>query len=186
MSTNPRKKIIINEILFWKQNKLLPEQYCDFLMTLYTEGEDIPGEKEISHKKSVIATEKRNSILLSVFLLLVAAILLVGLVLLSSNVWIVAILVGVVGLIFLIGSFIFANKNFILSSMLQVGAALLILGISVKISITYFPGNELVLYTLLIANCLMWIISGIKLKLIYFTISGALCIVAILSYMFFF
>lgn len=36
--TNPRKKIILNEILFWKQNKLLPEHYCDFLAALYTEG----------------------------------------------------------------------------------------------------------------------------------------------------
>ncbi|PKC51915.1 hypothetical protein RhiirA1_482678 [Rhizophagus irregularis] len=41
---NTRKQIILNEILFWKQNKLLPEHYCDFLMTLYTEGEVEPEE----------------------------------------------------------------------------------------------------------------------------------------------
>ena len=33
-----RKQIIIKEIGYWKNNKLLPEQYCDFLLALYTEG----------------------------------------------------------------------------------------------------------------------------------------------------
>ncbi|WP_231563724.1 hypothetical protein [Anoxybacillus sp. KU2-6(11)] len=33
-----RKEIIINEIKYWKQTRLLPEQYCDFLLALYTEG----------------------------------------------------------------------------------------------------------------------------------------------------
>ena len=28
---NQKTNIIINEILFWKQNKMLPEQYCDYL-----------------------------------------------------------------------------------------------------------------------------------------------------------
>ena len=38
---NPqRKRMIISEIKYWKQNKLLPEHYCDFLITLYAQGED--------------------------------------------------------------------------------------------------------------------------------------------------
>lgn len=57
---NPKKQIIINEILFWKQNKLLPEHYCDFLMTLYTEGEDIQLQNHISIKKSIKMKEKRK------------------------------------------------------------------------------------------------------------------------------
>ena len=43
-----RKRMIISEIKYWKQNKLLPEHYCDFLITLYAQGED---------KKEVKATE---------------------------------------------------------------------------------------------------------------------------------
>ncbi|WP_443130793.1 hypothetical protein [Gracilibacillus sp. D59] len=38
-----RKHIIINEINYWKTHHLLPNQYCDFLLALYTEGE---GTKE--------------------------------------------------------------------------------------------------------------------------------------------
>lgn len=34
-----RKTIIIKEIMTWKENRMLPEQYCDYLLTLYTEGD---------------------------------------------------------------------------------------------------------------------------------------------------
>ena len=45
-----RKKIILHEIKYWKQSKLLPEQYCDFLLTLYSGGEEAitPLKKERS------------------------------------------------------------------------------------------------------------------------------------------
>ena len=35
-----RKKIILNEILYWKQNRMLPDTYCDYLLALYSEGEE--------------------------------------------------------------------------------------------------------------------------------------------------
>jgi hypothetical protein len=35
-----RKKIIVDEIKHWKKSRLLPEQYCNFLLTLYTEGQE--------------------------------------------------------------------------------------------------------------------------------------------------
>ena len=50
--SNQRKQIILNEITFWKQNKLLPEHYCDFLMTLYTEGEH-EYEKQIGNAREL-------------------------------------------------------------------------------------------------------------------------------------
>jgi hypothetical protein len=34
-----RKETIVQEIKYWKHNRMLPEQYCDFLLALYTEGE---------------------------------------------------------------------------------------------------------------------------------------------------
>jgi hypothetical protein len=33
-----KTKVILQEIDYWKKNKLLPAHYCDFLTTLYTEG----------------------------------------------------------------------------------------------------------------------------------------------------
>ncbi|MDQ0213904.1 hypothetical protein J2S13_000298 [Oikeobacillus pervagus] len=32
-----RKRMIIKEILLWKENRMLPEQYCDYLPALYCE-----------------------------------------------------------------------------------------------------------------------------------------------------
>lgn len=37
MKTN-RKETIVTEIQYWKRSKLLPDEYCDFLLALYTEG----------------------------------------------------------------------------------------------------------------------------------------------------
>ena len=34
-----RREIIVREIEYWKRSRLLPEQYCDYLLALYTEGE---------------------------------------------------------------------------------------------------------------------------------------------------
>ena len=41
-----RIKTIINEIEYWKEHKLLPNQQCDFLLALYTNGEDIDANLE--------------------------------------------------------------------------------------------------------------------------------------------
>lgn len=45
-----RKQIILSEIDFWKQNNMLPEHYCDYLFTLYTEGEEV---QSVSFPKKV-------------------------------------------------------------------------------------------------------------------------------------
>ena len=46
---NPqRKRMIISEIKYWKQNKLLPAHYCDFLITLYAKGRGSEGSE--SHR----------------------------------------------------------------------------------------------------------------------------------------
>ncbi|MGN8645506.1 hypothetical protein ACTNEO_07520 [Gracilibacillus sp. HCP3S3_G5_1] len=47
-----RKRTIINEIKYWKTHQLLPTQYCDFLLALYTEGEGTTAENVIENKRS--------------------------------------------------------------------------------------------------------------------------------------
>lgn len=37
-----QRQIILKEIQHWKESKLLPAEYCDFLMNLYTEGDPLP------------------------------------------------------------------------------------------------------------------------------------------------
>lgn len=47
---NDRQKIIVDEIKKWQENNLLPDTYCDFLLRLYTEGEE--GAAEVTEEAS--------------------------------------------------------------------------------------------------------------------------------------
>ncbi|MCM2677836.1 hypothetical protein [Alkalicoccobacillus plakortidis] len=49
-----RREIIINEIHYWKQTKLLPEQQCHYLLALYSEGEDELADKSDKKLGSMI------------------------------------------------------------------------------------------------------------------------------------
>ena len=180
--SNPRKKIILNEILFWKQSKLLPEQYCDFLMTLYTEGNDDGLEEEVSHKKAVKSKEKRRMVIIYFFVLLVSITLLAILFMTAQATEVMILFIGLLSIAFIIIAFKVAREKNLLAPLFQVAAALLIFGLSVKISLTYFEQKEWVLYALLIANCLLWLLSGLKLKLLYFTVSGALGLIVLIGY----
>ncbi|KGR78522.1 hypothetical protein [Ureibacillus manganicus] len=182
---NPRKQIILNEILFWKQNKLLPEHYCDFLMTLYSEGTEI-GNEENNAKKAVKAKEKNRNYFLNSLLFLIAMVLITLLFTFDQITLYLLIVVGIVAVLSLVGAIYFSKKQGLLAPILQIVAALLIFSLSVKISISYFPDNLNVLYSLLIANCLLWLGTGILSKLIYFIIAGSLGLIVLIGYQFFF
>ena len=179
--SNQRKQIILNEITFWKKNKLLPEQYCDFLMTLYTEGNNEDEKRIANAKHSVKGQEKRKGQWMFFVFPLLASILCTLLFTIDS-VWLTSILATILAIVTFITAFYFAKKNGLLTSILYISGALLLFGLSVKMCLTFLPGNNLALYGVLVGNNIFWLISGVKLKLIYFTISGILGIVAIIVY----
>ncbi len=51
-----KKEIIIREIQQWKQSRLLPGEYCDFLLALYSQGEGIdePAKPYMSLKLVIL------------------------------------------------------------------------------------------------------------------------------------
>ena len=49
-----RKQIIINEIIYWKKNRMLPEHYCDFLLALYTKGNGLQDQSKNRFKKKYL------------------------------------------------------------------------------------------------------------------------------------
>lgn len=181
-----KKQTILNEILFWKENKLLPVQYCDFLMTLYTEGEEVELPVNQNYKETVKTKEKRKIVFLSLFLFAITFVLLFMLFVPQIYEWMMLILSGVVGIVFIFLGFKGLKKYQLLIPLMHVAAALLILGVSVKVSITFFEGNHILLYILLFLNCFMWTIIGYKAKRIYFTISGILGAVIVIVYPLFF
>ena len=180
LMTNQRKQIIINEITFWKQNKLLPEHYCDFLMTLYTEGEHEKTPVKGNAKKAI--AKKPGGLKLHYFVFPVIALLLISAIYVLSSTWFVLIPALVFGVGCMVAAFYYLKKNEMLAPLLQLTSALVLLFATFNMCLKYFPSNDMALYVTLIANCLLWLLSGIFMKLTYFTVAGGLGLLAIVIY----
>lgn len=183
--SNPRKKIILNEIHFWRESKLLPEHYCDFLATLYTEGQ-YDDQEEVSHKQAILAIEKRKSFLQFFGLLIASFAVLFVLFTFNTLVIFLSVVVIFLALFLIISAFKIAKNKSFLAPLQHILAALLVLGVSLKVSITYFEGNNLILYGILAGNCVMWLLSGVKLKLGYFIVSGVAGLVVLIGFYIFY
>lgn len=67
-----QKKLILQEIRHWRESKLLPAEYCDFLMNLYAEGESLSAEQSYPEKGSASRLSRaKNRILFGLCVLLV-------------------------------------------------------------------------------------------------------------------
>lgn len=176
-----RKQIILNEIAFWKKNKMLPDHYCDFLTSLYTGGDVEGAPLIVEAKQSVLAKEKKATMRKFLIYPVVAIVSLLLLNFLSID-WL-AISIGLVlGFLFaFLGIKLGIQKN-IAAPLLHVSGALLLLVMSVRISTNYFAGNNDALFIALIINCLFWLLLGIWQKLIYFILAGALGLILVITY----
>lgn len=178
---NQRKQIILNEITFWKQNKLLPAHYCDFLMTLYTEGEQSEIEERKQAKGSLLKKSYSKTIALMTLLAAFLGALIYALFTVTNIQWLMPAIVAIVALALMFGTLRLLKQNNALAPLLQVFAALLIFMLSLHVSQTFYPDSKAVLYSLLIANCGLWLGSGIVLKALYFTIPGAVGLLFIIG-----
>ena len=179
--SNQRKQIIVNEIAFWKQNKMLPDHYCDFLTSLYTGGMAEQPDQTVDAKQSILAKERKA--ITSKFLIF--PLLAIGLLIVLRFVpidWLSIAVGGIVGLILSFYGIRFAVKKHLAAPLLHVSGALLLLWMSVQIATTYFVGSNMALYVVISINCLFWIILGSWQKLIYFTLAGGLGIAVIAGY----
>jgi hypothetical protein len=166
MDTKSQKtNIIINEIRFWKQNKMLPDHYCDYLLALYNQGEDL--EETGSKKSKIPMTAFFTSVLVialipfSLFVIYFTEL---------SFVLQTAILAGFVVLLIFSGIY-YSNKELVLPVIL-ITTAMIVLIYSIHLSDSIFRGSQFVTYVVLFCNCFLWLLSGIYLRLLYFTIAG--------------
>lgn len=179
--TQQHKRVIVNEITFWKQNKLLPEHYCDFLIALYTKGEKEETEKKT---KALLAKEKRNQQIGYLFLGMITSALFAALLLITSLAILPILLAGVGIIAFLYIAIKLGNYKSTTTTVLLVCAALLMLTVSFKVWNVYFVQYPTVLIGLIISNCFVWLFIGRSFKLIYFSISGIGGTLIVLVYVF--
>ncbi|OIJ16133.1 hypothetical protein BKP35_03920 [Anaerobacillus arseniciselenatis] len=166
-----RKKIIINEIKYWKKNRLLPEQYCNFLLTLYTEGEET-GKNEQKLNSSV-----SNQLLMLLFM--VIGMTLLGLTFLViyftdfSPLLQTALVIIFSGLMFFLAFFVKKYEQRFAHFFILLGALIVFLA-SIDVIDYLFPNQPLAIMLTVFFTCIVWLFIGKKYKLKYFTISGAI------------
>ncbi|MEK3981183.1 hypothetical protein MKY37_19430 [Psychrobacillus sp. FSL K6-2836] len=180
-----RKQIIMNEIAFWKKNKLLPEHYCDFLLALYAQGENQEDEQVEKASKAVLAKKQKYKVILYSVVGLLTVLLLASLFVVTTTIFIPIILVAIAILSFLYITIKLVKNKSVMAPLLFVCSALLLLGLSFKVWDIYFGDEPLVLIGLIFGNCLIWLFSGLLMKLVYFSISGILGLLLIIGYFIF-
>ncbi len=173
--SDKRKEIIVSEINFWKQNKMLPDHYCDFLLALYAEdASQGQATKSVLHQKPTFRRWWLLTLLVIPISLFVIYFTELSIVLQT------AILTGFVVFIFSLG--FYYSKKGISVTFFYIISALLLLLLPIHIIDVFFPNNAMFLFVALIINCLLWIFLGIKQKLLYFTLSGSIGIIIILYF----
>ena len=181
---NPkRKQIIISEIKYWKQNKLLPAHYCDFLITLYARGEE-DSEQEVKATEGILVKEKKrvNRVLI---LLAAVALLVSGSMFIAVQYPTVTIgLTGAIIMLFLLFTLRKSVAETAVMPFIYILTAFMLLAMSLKIWFVFFEGQTMLLIGLLIVNCTLWLFAGRLLKLLYFTISGAAGLLLIIGFLF--
>ncbi|WP_264738581.1 hypothetical protein [Cytobacillus firmus] len=164
-----RKKVIVNELLYWKKSRMLPDRYCDYLLALYTEGSQ---PKEI--KKQVLYLANL------IFLLLIPiSALLIYFTELSIILQTAILILFIFSCTFFV--FYFSRKAKLMHIPIISAALILLMG-SVWLVSEIYPENQKVLYAVLVTNCVLWLFAGLKFKFQYLWISGTLgCFLIVIS-----
>ena len=176
-----KKETILNEIAFWKTNKLLPAHYCDFLTTLYTGGDDDSDQQE----EAVIRQPLSKAWLLYSAAALLAMIIIAMMYIFSAQYVAIPIAMSVLAIAVIIYMAFQETTTKVLQTLAFAVVALLLFALSVRIASMFAPGNIWVMYSVLVANCVMWLLLGTKMTLTYFTFSGYLGLAIIILFGFF-
>ncbi|MGM0874296.1 MAG: hypothetical protein ACQEWV_05755 [Bacillota bacterium] len=165
-----KKNIIIKEIQYWKSSKLLHETYCDFLLALYTEGNQVEAKTSSQtnqNRKRITAFQGLLYILL--LLLFLATLLVIYFTELSLVLQITTVVFFLIASIVVTAYFI-RKKAFFQVPLSLTFVQLLIVSISLVEYLT--KGDRLWLGGIVVVNCLLWILIGRLYRVLYLLISG--------------
>ena len=170
-----RKKVILNEILYWKQTRILPEKYCDYLLALYSEGElELQVATKPSKKKiRFFLTEIFISLILMTALIVNYFTEVKGAMQMSLFTFFICVLLGIT-------YYQFRKQKTLLYPL--IASAIVLLLMSVRAWELFFPSQTLLLYSILLINCFLWLIAGKKTGYLYFTVAGWLGTAVILYF----
>jgi hypothetical protein len=172
-----RKQIILKEINFWKESRMLPEQYCNYLLTIYSEGSNLQTEKAQTKVRSNIPI---LAILCMLFLPISVYVLYFTELSLNLQIFILGLIL-VFTTVFMIRM---TKKQLIWRHLSYCVLAFLCLEVSIELFSRIFKLTTIGFGIILLLNCLVWILIGLVKKLNYFVISGIACSIIFIAYVF--
>lgn len=165
-----RKAIIIQEILYWKENSLLPNTYCDFLLALYSGGDENQVSSESVIKKNGPAQGKKWFLLFLPLIFLTISLLVIYFTKLS---YLLQMTIG--GVLLIATSYLIVKEGSKIHRIIPLGAAAVMLLLMTIHTVQYFlPGQTTFLGLGILLNCLLWIYIGVKWKMKSFLYSSAI------------
>ncbi|GIN70959.1 hypothetical protein J14TS2_14340 [Bacillus sp. J14TS2] len=173
-----KKTVLLHEINFWKEHKILPEHYCDYLIALYTQGDENQQPKKRKRNKNMFQWEAILSLLLVTFIVVMAVITYITAISFGMQTLFLSIFVVV-----LIFCWFYFRKKKSNPMLVYITAAFLLLFYTVQINAAFFENKTASLYWLLLLNCMMWIVGGLIGKKLFFTLSGFIATLLLLLVM---
>ncbi|MDL4841516.1 hypothetical protein [Aquibacillus rhizosphaerae] len=177
--SDDRTKIIIKEINYWKQYKMLPTEYCDFLLALYTEGESVSEKQEdvisIKEKLFHIFVYFSNFLILPLIFLIIYF---------TELKFILQMLLVFIFMTISLYYYRFFKKKAELNEVFSL--VLLLLNsflVSVHIMKVFFD-SFWITNIIVIVNCLIWIWIGYSIKIKFMIISGIIGMLLLIIYYF--
>ncbi|MBM7701493.1 hypothetical protein [Metabacillus iocasae] len=168
-----KNKVIVDEINLWKENKILPEHYCDYLLMLYTKGE---GSEKAQNPRANVTFFNKIHLL---FILLFLPFELLVIYFTELRFVLQMVLSSTLVLISFCSAIIYRKKMVFLHIGLTVSALLLFIQSYQMIS-HYFEASLLLIKGLIIVHCFIWFVIGKIFRLAYFWIASIIGIVIIL------
>lgn len=153
---------------------MLPLHYCDYLLAIYTQGQEFT---EVGRRSRIKQMQMITMLVFAVILPFAVFILYFT----ELSFFLQTVILTSFVVCFLLFAIYFSRKK-LLAPLLFLGAAVLMLLLSLKLNTIFFNNQLSTLYGLLSLNCLAWIYTGIQLRLFYFTLSGTLGLFVILFF----
>ena len=154
---------------------MLPEQYCNYLLALYCQGEQSPS-------KSIKTESKKNDISSGMLIGALFAFIVFLNYFTEIPIRMQMLMTTISILVFWLAVRRFNGRKIIFQMSLM-GMVLSLLLLTISFAEFMAPGKVGTLYIFLFINCGLWILMGKKLKLLHFSIAGGLGALVILYFL---
>jgi len=181
-----RRQVIVSEILHWRRSKLLPDQYCDFLLNLYADEEEttlIQQQQQSAVGKAVATIQKATGLqwflTLGIFTLISILVFYFSRFPTTLQISVVAL-----GTIVMLWGGARIRKRSESTGIACIGLAMLLLLGGGLYIMDLHEWEDMIWKILLLSACsLLWIICGIKMNIPMLHLSGWLAALLVYGWM---